>query len=58
MIINVEKNYDFRTNNFVNYKVTKQDGKVWFVPLNESNTDYQAILKWIEEGGIVIDNNS
>jgi hypothetical protein len=26
------------------------------VPLNPANTDYQAIQKWIAEGGEVIDN--
>ena len=27
-----------------------------FVPLDPANTDYQAIQKWIAEGGTVIDN--
>jgi acid stress-induced BolA-like protein IbaG/YrbA len=26
------------------------------VPINEDNTDYQAIQEWIEDGGTVIDN--
>ena len=26
------------------------------VPLDPANTDYQAIQKWIDEGGVVIDN--
>ena len=26
------------------------------VPLDEANTDYQAIQEWIAEGGTVIDN--
>jgi len=26
------------------------------VPLNEANTDYQAIQEWIADGGTVIDN--
>jgi len=26
------------------------------VPLDEANTDYQAILTWIADGGTVIDN--
>ena len=26
------------------------------VPLDEANTDYQAIQEWIKEGGTVIDN--
>ena len=43
-------------NNFTNYKVTYDDGKISFVPNNEANTDYQAILTWIADGGTVIDN--
>ncbi len=23
-----------------------------FIPKNEANTDYQAYLKWVEEGGV------
>ena len=26
------------------------------VPINEANTDYQEIQKWIADGGTVIDN--
>jgi acid stress-induced BolA-like protein IbaG/YrbA len=26
------------------------------VPINEDNTDYQAIQEWIADGGTVIDN--
>jgi hypothetical protein len=38
------------------YKVTLDNDIDIFVPINESNTDYQAIQKWISEGGEVIDN--
>jgi len=55
MIINVEKLYingvDCKT-----YKVIYNNNKITFVPLNSENTDYQAIQKWIAEGGVVIDN--
>jgi hypothetical protein len=54
MIYSVEKNYI--NGIFKNYKVTKNDSKVWFVPLDPANTDYQAIQEWIQEGGTVIDN--
>jgi|14BtaG_2_1085337.scaffolds.fasta_scaffold148441_2 hypothetical protein len=27
-----------------------------YVPLDEANTDYQAIQEWISEGNTVIDN--
>jgi len=29
-----------------------------FVPLDEANTDYQAIQEWIAEGNTVIDNGA
>jgi hypothetical protein len=53
MIIKVEKIYtstDFR------YLMTSSDGKKWSVPNDHANKDYQAIQKWIAEGGEVIDN--
>ncbi len=55
MINTVEKIYNWE-NNFINYKVTYDDGKISFVPNNEANTDYQAIQTWIADGGTVIDN--
>ena len=36
--------------------MTLENGKIWDVPLDEANTDYQAIQEWIAEGGTVIDN--
>jgi len=54
MINTVEKIYF--NNQFTHYKMILSDGKIWSVPLDESNTDYQAIKKWIAEGGVVIDN--
>lgn len=30
------------------------DGKVWFVPLDPANTDYQEILKQVQEGTLTI----
>ena len=32
------------------------NGKTLIVPLDEANTDYQAIQEWIADGGTVIDN--
>ena len=54
MINSVEKFYF--NNEFASYKVTFTDGRVYSVPLDEANTDYQAILTWIADGGTVIDN--
>ena len=54
MIQSVEKIYKFNT--FKAYKMTLESGEVWNVPLDEANTDYQAIQEWIADGGTVIDN--
>ena len=58
MITTVEKIYnDLPIVEFTNtYKVTYSDNTVKFIPLNEANTDYQAIQQWIADGGTVIDN--
>jgi|TARA_R100000656_G_C3856579_1_gene108851 hypothetical protein len=29
------------------------NGIEWQVPLDEANTDYQTILKWVEEGNTI-----
>ena len=58
MIKNVEKMYSI-TSPIVfvkTFKVTLNNDTVIYVPLEPSNTDYQAIQKWIAEGGTVIDN--
>jgi hypothetical protein len=55
MINTIEKKYNSE-NIFNNYKVTYNDGKISFVPLDPANTDYIAIQKWIAEGNTVIDN--
>ena len=56
MIINtVTKNYV--DGKFVSYQVTHvNSNRVKSVPLDEANTDYQAIQEWIAEGNTVIDN--
>ena len=55
MINTVEKIYF--NGNFENYKVTFSNGKTLYVPLDEANTDYQAIQEWVAiEGNEIIDN--
>jgi len=57
MINTVTKNYSKINNEFCSYQVTYVDSNmVTSVPLDTANTDYQAIQKWIAEGGEVIDN--
>lgn len=59
MINTVEKNYNIITNEFCSYKVTYTNSSLTtFVPLDEANTDYQAIQEWIAEGNEVIDNGA
>jgi len=53
MVSTVEKNYFM--NEFVNYRVTYDNGIVSSIPLDEANTDYQALQEWITDGGTVID---
>lgn len=55
MIETVEKKYNPISNEFDTYKMIK-DGATYYVPLDEANTDYQAIQEWIADGGTVIDN--
>ena len=54
MINSVKKEYFI--NEFTGYKMTLSNGTAWSVPLDEANTDYQAIQEWIADGGTVIDN--
>jgi len=49
----VEKSYI--SGKFENYKIIL-NGVTMFVPLDEANSDYQAIQQWIADGGTVIDN--
>jgi hypothetical protein len=58
MINTVEKIYNLLDNTFQNFKVTKQDGTILWVPNEEANKDYQAIQEWIAEGNEVIDNGA
>ena len=56
MINTVEKKYNLEKT-FNSYKVTYTDNSnIRIVPLDEANTDYQAIQEWIAEGNTVIDN--
>ena len=55
MINTVTKNYF--DGEFKSYQVTYvNSNRVKSVPLDEANTDYQAIMEYIENGGTVIDN--
>ena len=57
MIDTVTKNYDDITNEFCSYQVTYTNSNmVSSVPLDEANTDYQAIQEWAAiDGNNIID---
>jgi len=56
MINTVTKIYDM-DNEFCSYQVTYVNSNIQkSVPLDEANTDFQAIQEWIADGGTVIDN--
>ena len=57
MINTVEKIYSIYTGEHISYSVTYVNSNIQkSVPLDEANTDYQAIQEWIAEGNTVIDN--
>ena len=56
MIDTITKIYN-QNNEFCSYQVTYVNSNMQkSVPLDEANTDYQAIQEWIADGGTVIDN--
>jgi len=56
MIDTITKIYN-QNNEFCSYQVTYVNSNMQkSVPLDEANTDYQAIQEWIAEGNTVIDN--
>tara|TARA_R110000764_G_scaffold113817_2_gene200935 strand:+ start:1050 stop:1229 length:180 start_codon:yes stop_codon:yes gene_type:complete len=57
MINTITKQYNLE-GQFKSYLITYVNSNIQkSVPLVEDNTDYQAILTWIEDGGTVIDNS-
>tara|TARA_B100001057_G_scaffold495143_1_gene593417 strand:- start:1473 stop:1661 length:189 start_codon:yes stop_codon:yes gene_type:complete len=49
MIKTVTKQYKRDLDNsivFCSYKMEEDDGKIWTVPLDMANADYQAIQEW------------
>jgi len=56
MINTVKKNISVITGEVCSYQVTQVNtNRVLSVPLDPANTDYQAILEWVEEGNTIED---
>jgi hypothetical protein len=53
MIQLVKKINNVYTGQLDSYLVTFADGIISTVPIDERNTDYQAILKWVAEGNTI-----
>lgn len=34
------------------------DGEKCLIPLDTDNRHYQAILEWVEKGGVIVDNGA
>ena len=37
----------------INVKVTLKNNEEWFVPMDNNNTDYIAVLAWVEAGNTI-----
>jgi len=60
MIDTITKNYSPDTNEFSSYQITYVNSNIQkSVPLDEANTDYQAIQEWSAiDGNNIIDNGA
>jgi hypothetical protein len=46
---------DYVNGQFLQYIIV-ENGIISIVPLDEANTDYQAIQEWVAEGNTITDN--
>ena len=53
MIQAVKKLNNLINNQLGGYEMTLTDGTISSVPLDEANTDYQAIQKWVADGNTI-----
>ena len=53
MIKSVKKLNDLMRGHHAGYEITTNDDVKISVPLDEDNTDYQNILKWVEDGNTI-----
>ena len=50
IIISAKQAKDAISGDVVSIIATSEDGKVWAIPINSDNTDYQQYLAWLAEG--------
>jgi hypothetical protein len=55
LIQNVKKQKDQFDNETNVLHVVTQDNIICYVPIDENNTDYQAIQEWVAEGNTIED---
>ena len=53
MIQSVKKINNLFNNELGGYQMTLTNGIISSVPLDEDNTDYQNILKWVADGNTI-----
>jgi len=51
----VTKMYDETNTHHTGY-IAEENNIILYIPLDQTNRDYQAIQQWIADGGTVIDN--
>jgi len=56
MIQSAEYIYSQLSGQKICVNITHTNGKVWSVPMNEENSHYNELLKWVEEGNTITDN--
>ena len=55
-ISSVEKYY--YNGEYVSLQLTYSNGEKYSVPLDEANRQYQEILEWVENGGVIVNNGA
>lgn len=56
-ISTVKKQLDDISGAVISYAMTLDSGVIWSVPKDVDNTDYQAILEWVANGGVIEEAN-
>lgn len=51
--INTCKYFKDAVSNNQNIMVTTNDGRLFWVPIDNANTDYKAVLTWVDAGNTI-----